>query len=256
MSVNFRKFSYSLLLLIGRLVFYNSKSKVLYYHDIYADDQDPDTEMATKLSLFRNHVRIIRSAGFEIVPVITRPNRQVMLTFDDGFSGIYKNKELFESENITATIFMITAAIGKSHYLTADQIAEMIRLGFRIQSHTHGHRDMTTLTAAELHEDLRISKQIMEKVVPDVTELCFPYGRFSKPVLRIAMASGYEHLYCSIPGNCTNSANRGLVYRNLVQWASPTDLKNILFGGMAIFKNRYTAQHYDRKPIRLSATSV
>src|SRR6478736_1314193 len=84
---------YSLGLLVGRFSFNNRNSKVLYYHDVHKDNDLPETRMSTPMSLFLEHIRIIKKLGFEIVDQITRPNDQVMITFDDGYLGVYKNKE-------------------------------------------------------------------------------------------------------------------------------------------------------------------
>ena len=40
--------------------------------------------------------------------------------------------------------------------------------------------------------------------------------------------------------------NKKLKLRNLVQFSNPFDFKNILLGGLKIFKNRYIKQHYEK----------
>jgi hypothetical protein len=65
---------YSIALLLGKIKYNNRSSKVLYYHDVHEDGSIPETDMSTPMSLFKRHIEIIRSNGYDIVDVITEPD--------------------------------------------------------------------------------------------------------------------------------------------------------------------------------------
>jgi peptidoglycan/xylan/chitin deacetylase (PgdA/CDA1 family) len=205
--------------------------------------------MSTPVTLFRKHLQIIKEMGFQVVKEITEPYNQIQITFDDGFQGVYTHKDLLISQNIFPTIFMITSLIGESSYLTEGELVELKNLDFNIQSHTHTHKDLNTLTREELYFELRESKEILEtKLHDEITGLCFPKGLFNDLVLEVCESVGYKKWYCSIPGNSMDiGLSSKLKFRNLVQFSEPTAFRNILLGGLKFFINRYSIQHYGKK---------
>lgn len=237
---------YSAALLLGKIKFNNRDSKVLYYHDVHEDSDIPETLMSTPISVFLEHVRIIRESGFEIVDCITKPRNQIMITFDDGFKGVYKNKSILISGMIPITIFVITETIGQHHYLNINELRELEGMGIRIQSHTHTHPDLNLLATSELEFEMATSKKILENTVRSpITDLCFPKGLFTNDVTREAYKCGYFNLYSCIPGSFYEDNSFNVIFRNLVQFSSNFDFNCILFGGLNIFKKRYTKQHYN-----------
>ena len=55
--------------------------------------------MGTPLYVFEQHIETIKQLGFEIVQQITDDKKQIMLCFDDGFHGIWDNKEFVIDNN-------------------------------------------------------------------------------------------------------------------------------------------------------------
>lgn len=241
----FKSALYSAALLIGKIKYNNRNSKVLYYHDVHKDNDKPETSMSTPISLFLEHIRIIKEQGFEIVDTITKPENQIMITFDDGFRGIYINKSIFNSEIIPITIFVITKTIGERHYLNLKELKELEGIGLRIQSHTHSHPDLNLLFECELELEMITSKKVIENFAKGpIDEICFPKGLFNNLVLVTANKCGYRKFYSSIPGSFYEQNTFNVTYRNLVQFSSSFDFNCILFGGLDIFKKRYIKQHY------------
>ncbi|MHB1196537.1 MAG: polysaccharide deacetylase family protein [Lutibacter sp.] len=241
----FKSTVYSAALLLGKIKYNNRNSKVIYYHDVHKDKDIPETSMSTPISLFLEHIRIIKEEGFEIVETITQPINQIMITFDDGFRGIYKNKLIFNTEMIPLTIFVITKTIGEKHYLKLKELKELEGIGFRIQSHTHSHPDLNLLSESEMELELMTSKKILESFANEpIDEICFPKGLFNNLVLVTANKCGYDKLYSSIPGTFYEQNPFNIINRNLVQFSSNFDFNCILYGGLNIFRERYTKQHY------------
>lgn len=236
---------YSLGLLLGKLKYNNKQSKVLYYHDVHEGIDTAETPMSTPMSLFWEHVKAIKAQGFKIVDEITQPRQQIMITFDDGFRGLYKNKDFFLMQGIKPTVFLISDKIGTDTFMSKREILELQQHGFRFQSHTHTHPDLNTLTVKQLEEEFLTSKTLLEKLLSKkVDEICFPKGLFNKEVLKTAIACGYKKLYASIPGSYYEDNEFGVIQRNLVQHTGAADFVSVLNGGSEIYKKRYVKQHY------------
>jgi len=240
---------YTALLCSGSFYFKDRLSKVIYYHDIHSSEEDKYSEMSTPIALFIQHLNIIKSMGFEVVREITAPANQIQINFDDGFRGLFEHKELLISHNVFPTLFMITSQVGEPNYLTWAELKDLDEKGFNIQSHTHLHKDLNTLNEEQLFCELSISKQLLESNLQnEITEICFPKGLFNDLVLEVCAKVGYKKWYCSIPGNDQDYFEyKELKFRNLVQFAIPLDFRNIILGGLQIFKSRYSKQHYGKK---------
>ena len=85
------------ILKLGKIIYNNDDSKIIFYHDVHSDKKY--TDMSTPMELFKEHIKIIKENGFEIVPKITKKKNQIMITFDDGFKGLYDNFDYFIQNN-------------------------------------------------------------------------------------------------------------------------------------------------------------
>ena len=93
--------------------------------------------MGTELKLMRRHFSIVRASGYSFVPSVNQPKGQVMVCFDDGWKGIYDNKDFFIQEKVVPTIFIAVSLIGQEGYLTVEQIKELANSGYTILQATH-----------------------------------------------------------------------------------------------------------------------
>ena len=236
-----RIFLKTFILLLGYLFYNNHKSKVIFYHDIHSDIKN--TNMSTPFDLFVKHISILREEGYEIVDTITKPEKQVQITFDDGFKGIYSHIDFFIENGFFPTIFISPSLIGKDRYLDWNEIREMHSLGFIFQSHSLSHYNLASYSIDDLKKELCESKaQIEIKLGFKITEICFPQGKYSDLVIDQSRREGYKKMYLSIPGNWDGDSD--LVKRNICQFATPVQFKLIINGGLYIFYKRYHKLHY------------
>jgi len=234
----------SLFLKIGAFLIQSKESKVLYYHDTHISDKQY-TSMSTPFMMFLSHINIIRKYGYKIVDCITDKNGQVQICFDDGFRGIYDNKNYFIKEKLYPTIFLAISLIGKKNYLTQDEIIELKSYGFRFQSHAWSHTNLAHLSNNDLEYELQESKKYLEDVLKcNVDELCFPLGYFSDNVCNAAKNAGYRLMYSSIPGSYYHRDHINIVPRNLVQSYDANQVKAVLGGGLFLYKKRYKDLQY------------
>ena len=226
---------------ISGLIKSDRQSKVLFYHDVH--NEKSYTDMSTDMSLFIEHINTIRKSGFEIVAHITNPRNQVMICFDDGFRGIWDNRDFFVANKIYPTIFIAVDLIGTPDYLSIEEIIKLKELGFIFESHGWSHYNMTTFSEADLQRELKDSKEWLESNLGlNISAICYPQGYYSDRVLQLSREYGYSSLYISEP-QPYRFDNDGIISRYLVQDVNTIVLKSILFGGMDIWHSHYHKLH-------------
>ena len=131
------------------------------------------------------------------------PENPIIVTFDDGYLSNYKIAfPILKKLNIPATIFIVTATVGAtaesgrvgtSHF-TWEQAKEMQQSGIiDIHSHSHTHRDMTSLSPAQLQEELRLSRYLIEKNLgKNCYVFSYPFGKYNETTSRLARMAGYR----------------------------------------------------------------
>jgi peptidoglycan/xylan/chitin deacetylase (PgdA/CDA1 family) len=120
-----------------------------------------------------------------------RTERIVALTFDDGY-GPATVRRLFGvllRERVPATFFVNGMYVRQA----PDLWRRIAAAGYPIASHTALHRDMTTLTAAEIHLDLDRTRRIVEAATgrPMLRYVRPPYGARTAATDRAAAAAGF-----------------------------------------------------------------
>lgn len=234
----------SLLLYVSHLWVKDKHSKIIFYHDVHLIGKQY-TDMSTSIHAFKSHIDEIRKNGFEIVRQIENNKNQIQICFDDGFKGIYDNKDYFVSESIFPTVFLAVALIGQEGYLSESEILELQSLGFNFESHAYSHLNLVSFSNEKLEYELAASKTFLEHLLQKtITEICFPIGYFSDRVYNLAKGAGYEKMHSSIPGNYFQEDWNGVVNRNLVQFFSSKEVKYVIFGALIPFRNHYKKKQF------------
>lgn len=227
--------------------YYNNRdSKVFFYHDLHV--KKAVTEMSTPLEKFKEHLSVIRAEGFAIVADITRSSEQVKIQFDDGFKGIYDCYPYIKENKIPIEIFVISENINTEGFLSLAQIKELGKDELiRISSHTHTHPELGLCSDDQIREELTKSKEILEKRIgQEVRALCYPKGSFSKHVVAIAKDLGYTEQYSSLPGSFSQEIFPNVFRRNLLQYASVSEVKSALRGAHQMFFKKYWNRQFVR----------
>jgi peptidoglycan/xylan/chitin deacetylase (PgdA/CDA1 family) len=132
------------------------------------------------------------------------PTRRAVLTFDDGYRGVFERAlPALLSHGFSATVFVVADKIGgvndwdvetpREPLLTADEIRKMHRAGIEIGSHGATHRALTRLNDADLAREVAGSRDTLERLTgAPVTSFCYPYGDFDDRVVEAARAAGYR----------------------------------------------------------------
>ena len=231
---------------IASLFYVSGKSKVIFYHDIHADNQY--TDMSTPIVLFKKHINIIRESGYEIVSEITKTHGQIEICFDDAFLGLYDNIELIKEQNIPIHLFVISSFLEQNNHINKEQLIELNELHqIKISSHTHHHKILNKLSEIEIVEELQKSKNYLDNLLnKTIDSICFPEGKFNKIVIHLAKKVGYDKQYSSLPGFYSSEVCSGVKKRSLVQFAGEKEFKAILKGGDHILAFWYKFKHFKK----------
>jgi peptidoglycan/xylan/chitin deacetylase (PgdA/CDA1 family) len=157
--------------------------------------------------------------------------RELVITFDDGFRNHLVNAApLLEDVGVSACFFLIADLVGAERARVASlcrerlhlpaaveplgwpDVAELLRRGHEVGSHTRGHPNLAALSDDELETELLESRgRIEEEVGSEVRHFSAPYGdaaRFTPAVSDAARRTGYGSCSSSLRG--INSAGGGV----------------------------------------------
>jgi peptidoglycan/xylan/chitin deacetylase (PgdA/CDA1 family) len=121
--------------------------------------------------------------------------RPIVITFDDGYRDVFfKASPVLTRLGMRATAYVVSGRISgrDPSFLTWPLLHALERRGIEIGSHTVAHRDLTTLSDAELLADLTGSRRTLErKLRHRVPWLAYPFGAYDPRVERLARRAGY-----------------------------------------------------------------
>lgn len=132
---------------------------------------------------------------------LTRPERRLLLTFDDGGrSAMYAADEL-ERRGWRGHFFVITGRLGERTFLGAGDLRELHARGHLVGSHTHTHPDIIReLPPARLRDEWRLSVDHLNQLLgaPCVAG-AVPGGHTSRAVELAAGEAGLRFLFTCTP---------------------------------------------------------
>ena len=175
----------------------DAHSVTLMYHEVSDDIFSPSEELFVSPADFERQLIALNERGIGTVFASETPTADgtfAVLTFDDGYEGIYKNVfPLLKKYNAHATVFLITSKFGEEHHLTEDEVREMAASGLvEFGSHTVTHRRLTELDDEETAYELRESARIISGLTGrPVTSLAYPNGAYDERVITAARKLGY-----------------------------------------------------------------
>ena len=181
-----------------------------------------------------------------LIPVEKNSQRPIMLTFDDGYEGLYSNLlPLLESLNnkyqkqVKVVLFINPALMGIEDgdlkYTNCNQLKEGLEKGFfDIQSHALTHRNLTKIKVAELPFELGKSKFILRQCLKNkkvATQIAYPYGSQNEKILEyVTLYYETAYLYNNKFFEISNKKNNRYLIPRLITSRDKTvkDLINII----------------------------
>lgn len=146
----------------------------------------------------------------------TLPEGSLVLTFDDGFLGVYEHAfPILSQMRWPAAVFLVSGLIGKQDswsgrenpsgktypLLGRREIEEMARECVSFHSHSRSHPDLSQLSQPALMEELAGARQDLEDLLGHpVPYIAYPYGRYDENVIDAVKACGYVAGFSVQPG--------------------------------------------------------
>jgi peptidoglycan/xylan/chitin deacetylase (PgdA/CDA1 family) len=121
--------------------------------------------------------------------------KPIMITFDDGYrDNFFKASPVLLRLGMRATAYVVSGRISgpDPSFLTWPLLRALERRGIEIGSHTVAHHDMTSLSDAQMLEDLTSSRRALErKLGHRIPWLAYPFGAHDERAKRLARRAGY-----------------------------------------------------------------
>lgn len=170
--------------------------------------RDDAFSLFTRPASLRRHIEVLRRWGYRFTTfgdLAARVQRDegaglVALTFDDGMADNRTGLlPVLRDAGVPATVFVATAYIGGHHpdvpavpMLGEADLLALRDAGVEIGSHSHRHRDLTTLPFDEVLADLRQSRRALAAVLgEEPSVLAYPFGRADDDTRRAAREAGF-----------------------------------------------------------------
>ena len=186
---------------------------ILMYHRIATDGPPGLKRWRVAPELFDAQMNALHRAGYQTITlaewaaavVQRRPvqGKRVLLTFDDGYSDFLSEAvPVLRRYDFSATMFLVAERIGQSALWDAEygdcaplmsweEIKSLQPIGIEFGAHSCIHQKMTQMDSAELAEDTRRTRAILEEGlgVP-VPTLAYPYGDQNESVRQVVREAG------------------------------------------------------------------
>lgn len=183
---------------------------VLMYHGIHRDAADRghfDPRYSVAPDAFDAQMALLAERRESLwLPDGPAPRSQraptVMISFDDGdLSDVAHALPCLVRQRLRAVFFVTSQNLGGNGWISAQQLRQLAEAGMHVGSHGASHRFLSSLTDAQLREELLASRDALEQAGGRrVDWLALPGGRGSAEVSRTAHALGYQRVFGSVPG--------------------------------------------------------
>ena len=102
---------------------------------------------------------------------------------------------------LTASFFVCAGRIGKSNYLDAAAIRDLLGAGMTIGSHGMRHQDWRKLHDAALDTEISSARQLLANICGrEIDEVSIPFGSYDRRVLARMRLEAFRHAYTSDGG--------------------------------------------------------
>jgi peptidoglycan/xylan/chitin deacetylase (PgdA/CDA1 family) len=191
-------------------------------------------------AMLEKHFQLLKKEGFHPITAAEYlydqkhpnlfPSKPIIISFDDGNKSHYRHVfPLLKKYGFKATFFIYPNAVSKkttSQYLiTWNELAEMIRGGMDIESHTLSHPFLTETRSSMnnsryltwLDQEFGDSKAILEqKLKIKINSVAYSYGWYNSVVEGRAVKAGYQGIFTTNWGANSQSSNALSINRKVI----------------------------------------
>lgn len=183
----------------------NIKIPIFVYHDLVTEESEIEYDyMQTTVKKYKEQILGLRELGYHFISYNdliaydkgekALPKNSCIITFDDGYDGVYKFAYPISKEyNIPITSFIINNEVGKGGYFNWEQAKEMQESGLvDIASHSRDHGRFENKTTSEAVENVISSfNEIQEKTGSNLKVFTYPCGIYTKEQVESLKQEGF-----------------------------------------------------------------
>lgn len=184
----------------------NLEIPVFVYHDIVNNESEIEYDyMQTTKERFEEQIKGLQDYGYHFITYdelqkyknheIKLSKKSCLLTFDDGFKGVYENAfPIAKKYNIPFTIFIIINNMDTPGYLTWNQTEEMDKSGIvTVASHSMNHDDFSLKDVENAVNDVEQTYNVIEEKLGKQKQKIFtyPYGLYTEEEIVELEKRGY-----------------------------------------------------------------
>ncbi len=173
---------------------------ILLYHHV--SDAGNGNRYYVSIDQFRSQMQALRDWGYETITpsqlanIILnggeRPNRSVIITFDDGNLDVYQHAfPIMRDFGFVGAFYIVANRLEANNYVNADQLREMVDAGWEIGSHSMSHADLT-LDYSIAHYEIRQSRLVLQDATgQSIDTFAYPYGKTDSFITNKVSEYGY-----------------------------------------------------------------
>lgn len=237
-----------LCIIVKRLFSKSTGIRILVYHEVgnsqHGNQEDP-MKLIVSQKLFFLHMKFLEDNNYQVISFssfldmldsrVDFNPQTIVLSFDDGFKGVYSYAiPILVKYNYPAIFFLTTDFIDKKiesfHFcgcpytlqpLSWDQVRQMSS-NFSFGSHSSSHQRLNNLkdNRKELNRELVGSKKRIEEIIGrEVDSFAIPYGvknSFNEEIVEAIKAAGYKAILLNRYGLNKLSENKFALRRTRI----------------------------------------
>ena len=250
--------------------------RVLMYHKV---NDLPENPLTMPVSLFDEQMDQVRQLGYTVVDLEAvlahyvdgkpLPPQAVLITFDDGYHDNLENAaRVLQRYGYPAVLFVPLGYLGDTlplpheerlaaqgilnRTIDWEELAELDRLGVRIESHGISHRPLADLEVDEAAREIALSKlRLEERLGRPVRAFSYVKGSEAhyKPVhLSLVRQAGYDVAFTAVSGANAPTTDPLQLRRYNIEPYSPRTFELVLAGACDLIsvKDTITGTHARR----------
>lgn len=192
---------------------------VLNLHHVFTDEEEAFRRLLRRLRPAHSFITYSEAVQRIRTGDIKRP--AITFTFDDGLKSCVRAVRVLREFSAKACFFVCPPIVGENdpetirrfchdgmrepvhEFMDWDDIDKLLSEGHEVGSHTMTHRNMATLSQAELVDELRGSADALQKRTGEVKHFAWPFGRFdefSAHAGRAVFDTGYQSCASAVRG--------------------------------------------------------
>ena len=251
------------------LATYRDKVAVLMYHDVEPDSNNTITITPQRLDA---DLTLLQQKGFHVIPISqlaafmeyrsSVPEKAVVLTFDDGYEGVYRYAfPVLKKHSAPAAIFIIGYYVGRlPGYLTWPEVRQLEESGLvTTGGHTYnqhvpepskkpnlvvpatighlfnpqtGREETDQEYEARMLSDSKLFQDTLQGELGHTTPyFAYPYGAYNPTMIKILRATGFRYMFTTMTGANGRGEDPTRLYRINAgaTWIATNRLPSMIF---------------------------